>query len=142
MCILSPKNDAVSFDICDVNFMEFMMITEDVKEIPGHLCQGSPLRAVSFSKLCLVKRIGIGAFASCKSLREIEIPASVAVLCEWCFSYSSVSRVTFARGSCLKRIEKAAFYMCKSLKEIEIPASVEVLCEECFSNSALCRLRV
>ena len=55
---------------------------------------------------------------------QIEIPASVEVLCEECFSGSGLSRVTFASGSRLQRIEKGAFRLCNSLKEVEIPASV------------------
>jgi hypothetical protein len=57
-------------------------------------------------------------------VKEIEIPASVEVLCEECFRGSCLSCVTFASGSCLKRIEKGAFRWCKSLQEIEIPAGV------------------
>ena len=63
-------------------------------------------------------------------MKQIEIPASVEVLCGWGFGWcKSLSRVTFATGSCLKRIEKEAFSGCFSLEEIEIPAGVEVLCE-------------
>ena len=88
------------------------------------------LSRVTFAAGSCLKRIEKLAFSQCGSLKEIEIPASVEVLCESCFSCcESLSRVTFASGSCLKRIEESAFSGCESLKEIEIPASVEVLCE-------------
>ena len=96
-------------------------------------CQS--LSRVTFAVGSCLKLIEKEAFSWCESLKEIEIPASVEVLCELCFhECESLSRVTFAAGSCLKRIENLAFSRCSSLKEIEIPASVEILCERCFGG--------
>ena len=93
------------------------------------------LSRVTFAAGSCLKRIEMWAFSRCRSLKEIEIPASVEVLCESCFvGRTSLSRVTFAAGSCLKRIEKEAFSGCESLKEIEIPAGVEELGPGVFSG--------
>lgn len=66
------------------------MISEDVKEIPDHICKKSQLREISFARLSQVVRIGVGAFSDCKQLYAIEIPASVEVLCESCFKIVKV----------------------------------------------------
>ena len=71
-------------------------------------------------------RIGKQAFFGCKELREIEIPACVEEIGQWCFNRSSLSGVTFAAGSALRRIGKEAFSQCRELSEIEIPDGVQV----------------
>jgi hypothetical protein len=114
------------------------------------LCKS--LSRVTFASGSCLKRIEERAFSECTRLQEIEIPASVEVLCEECFgpardglgkmiaSCESLSRVTFAPGSCLKRIERWAFYSCNSLKEMEIPASVQEIGGGCFRWSSLSRV--
>jgi hypothetical protein len=73
-------------------------------------------------------------------LRTIQIPASVEVLCESCFSNcESLISVTFESHSKLQRIEESAFTW-SGLRTIQIPASVEVLCKHSFSDCKLLEL--
>ena len=95
------------------------------------------LRRITFASGSVLKRIGKGAFSSCKSLKEICIPASVEDIGDDCFYRCSfLSRVTFESGSALKRIGDSAFSHCPHLEEMEIPASVEEICSSCFEAEA------
>ena len=79
-----------------------------------------------------VTSIGDYAFALCKSLSEITIPAKVERIGEYafydCYDHTNHSgglkTVTFAENSRLTTIEEHAFYRCMYLEKIEIPASV------------------
>ena len=79
-----------------------------------------------------VTSIGDYAFALCKSLSEITIPAKVERIGEYafydCYDHTNhsggLTTVTFAENSCLTTIEEYAFYRCMYLEKIEIPASV------------------
>lgn len=71
---------------------------------------------------------------------EVEIPANVKELGEWCFYMCrKMWKVTFASGSVLRRIGARAFEECDMLGFgptefcLEIPASVEEIGKECFS---------
>ena len=102
-----------------------------VISVPTPLCLPALFQSAGYELEFPLKRIEKEAFSGCSGLREIEIPASVEVLCEGCFwACRSLQRVTFASGSCLKRIEKEAFGKCSGLREIEIPASVEMNCQK------------
>ena len=104
-----------------------------LEEVPALCFRNSSLSRVTFGSGSVLKRIGKEAFRECRELREIEIPASVEEIDEFCFKCeaglggSSLSRVTFGSGSVLKRIGNSAFSGCKELREIEIPAGVEIV---------------
>ena len=121
-------------DTLSCPFVGLLHVPADATRLPS-LQQCKSLSRITFANGSCLKRIEERAFSGCKSLQEIEIPASVEVLGERCFGgikdsngkvvfCESLSRVTFASGSCLKRIEKGAFGWCESLQDIEIPAGV------------------
>ena len=100
----------------------------------------SSLTTVTFEKGSQLKTIGggyssdyyYGAFSDCKTLKAIEIPASVETIEASAFyGCSSLTTVTFEKGSQLKTIGgghySGAFYGCTALTSIEIPASVETI---------------
>ena len=90
------------------------------------------LETVDLSNATSLEKIGQYAFALCKSLSEITIPAKVERIGEYafydCYDYANHSgglkTVTFAENSRLTTIEEHAFYRCMYLEKIEIPASV------------------
>jgi hypothetical protein len=66
----------------------------------------------------------IHGFGECRSLLQVEMPASVEEIGLWAFvSCRSLTEVPFAVGSGLCRID--GFWSCQSLRRVEIPASVE-----------------
>ena len=89
-----------------------------------------------------VTSIGQYAFALCKSLSEITIPAKVERIGEYafydCYDHTNhsggLTTVTFAENSCLTTIEEYAFYRCMYLKKIEIPASVTSIGGHAFNS--------
>ena len=89
-----------------------------------------------------VTSIGDYAFALCKSLSEITIPAKVERIGEYafydCYDHTNHSgglkTVTFAENSCLTTIEEYAFYRCMYLEKIEIPASVTSIGGHAFNS--------
>ena len=91
-----------------------------------------------------VTSIGRNAFALCKSLSEITIPAKVERIGEYafydCYDYNNHSgglkTVTFAENSRLTTIEEHAFYRCRYLEKIEIPASVTSIGGYAFNSCA------
>ena len=91
-----------------------------------------------------VTSIGQYAFALCKSLSEITIPAKVERIGEYafydCYDYNNHSgglkTVTFAENSRLTTIEEHAFYRCRYLEKIEIPASVTSIGGYAFNSCA------
>jgi hypothetical protein len=67
-------------------------------------------------------------------LRSIDLPGSLEVICESCFSFcSSLTSVTFDANSRLSRLEHCAFSQ-SGLQSIHLPGSLEVICELCFSS--------
>ncbi len=72
-----------------------------------------------------VAEIGEEAFMYCSSLREIDLPESVAVISARAFAYTRLGSLELPEG--LTSIGYAAFAYCAGLKEIEVPVSVTEL---------------
>ena len=76
-----------------------------------------------------------GAFMKCTNLEKINIPASVTLLGQDCFSSCSVlTSVTFDENSSLTTINKTCFGSCISLEEIVLPNTVTKIGNEIFYN--------
>ncbi len=98
--------------------------------------QNSKLNAIStgyYDSSFTTYHVGSGSFSYCKSLKSIEIPASVVIIDASAFrECSSLESVTFEANSKLETIrgygiDHGAFTNCKSLKSIVIPASVRFI---------------
>jgi hypothetical protein len=81
---------------------------------------------VAFEAGCKLSRLEQAAFSG-SGLTAIHIPASVKVICAFCFSdCASLVSVTFAVDCELSRLDRWAFHE-SGLTAIHIPASVEVI---------------
>jgi hypothetical protein len=105
------------------------------KNYVDHFFTRAPIRGLTFESGSQLIRIDAGAFFDCTSLISIQIPASMQIIGEKCFSRcGSLLKILFEAHSRLTRIEKGAFSDCVSIKSLFIPASVAVLCHECFAG--------
>ena len=117
--------------------LKTVVIPANVTTIGGSAFENcSSLATVTFEKGSQLKTIAggyYGAFSDCKTLKAIEIPASVETIEASAFKgCSKLTTVTFEKGSQLKTIGGdgsfyGAFYGCTALTSIEIPASVETI---------------
>ncbi|MBE6629820.1 MAG: hypothetical protein E7624_03100 [Ruminococcaceae bacterium] len=84
------------------------------------------------------KIIAGGAFAKCKKVKTITIPASVNLICESAFSECELlSEVVFEADSQLKMIGNYAFYQCASFATIAFPEGLCRIGEWAFFETAL-----
>ena len=80
-----------------------------------------------------ITEIPYEAFAYCKALTEITIPANVTAIGEGAFQYcENLASVTFNDG--LQTIEYNAFYECYDLMEVVLPESVTDIGDSAFSS--------
>lgn len=80
-----------------------------------------------------VKRIGLGAFNNCTSLKSIEIPSGVTmILSNTFFSCESLQSVTIPNS--VRKISKDAFAGCRSLESITIPEGVTEIGSNVFGS--------
>jgi hypothetical protein len=103
------------------------------------------LEDVTFAPGSKLKRIDLGTFESCPSLKSICLPASLEYLPEGfvVFAvYSQVEKITFEAGSKLREIEDFAFCGCRSLKSICLPASVELITGASFRAGGLTTIEI
>lgn len=70
------------------------------------------------------------AFAGCKNLREMNIPASLKKLLGWSFAHTSLVSVTFP--DTFTDLDYGVFYGCNSLESVVLPANVDHLGENTF----------
>ena len=125
-----------------VNFQAGVTYTPDKFEIlfmrcpntltnTERLVQATKVLEVEFDKNSTFTTLSHLAFHESKSLRKVNIPASVEVIASqsdnngraFC-NCVSLEEVTFDEGSNLRLIQNAAFKGCTSLKEIQLPASM------------------
>jgi hypothetical protein len=86
---------------------------------------------VTFESTSKLHRIDESAFVW-SGVTAIQVPASVEVLCDRCFSFcTSLTSITIESNSKLHRIEERVF-IGSGLTAIHVSASVEVLCTSCF----------
>lgn len=136
----------VAFSGCDSNNtltadngLKYKLETEgDYYELVGvGSFSGEELVIPSQFKGKEVREIDSRAFANCKSLKSVEIPATVTDIDDSVFERcSNLETITFAEGSRLVKIGDAAFRYCESLTEFIIPDSVTEIGEYAF---AFCR---
>jgi hypothetical protein len=125
-----------------VNFQAGVTYTPDKLEIlflrcpntltnTERLVQATKILEVEFDKKSTFTTLSHLAFHESKSLRKVNIPASVEVIASQSDDHGrafcncvSLEEVTFDEGSNLKMIQNAAFKGCTSLKEIQLPASM------------------
>ena len=95
------------------------------------LVQATKILEVEFDKNSTFTTLNHLAFHESKSLRKVNIPASVEVIASISDNHGrafcncvSLQEVTFDENSRLKSIQNAAFKGCTSLKEIKLPASM------------------
>ena len=105
----------------------------------SRMVQATTVLEVYFDKDCQITEIGAVSFHGAKSLRRVNIPASVVTICSSghdnngraFFNCVSLDQLTFDEGSNLKEIQNGAFKGAK-LKEIQLPASMVTI-----NNNAL-----
>jgi hypothetical protein len=127
----------------DDKVCEIIEATEDCSEIPKTLCDGLfSVRSISdgFICYCLKQSIIVPDFVTkifptrvlrWESLSRIEIPRSIKLIADKCFSnFQSLSEVIFASDSQLR--ELGGFCECTSLCRIDIPSSVEKITHNAF----------
>ena len=79
-----------------------------------------------------VVEIGEEAFASCWSLKSVEIPGTVESVGWKAFADCGLEELHLRAG--IKKIEDSAFASCESLKSVEIPDTVESVGEGAFAH--------
>ena len=83
-----------------------------------------------------IKRIEFGAFASCSSLKNVEIPGTVESVGEWAFSHcSGLEELRLGKG--IKTIEEDAFADCSSLRRVVLPSPLEAFARDAFVESVV-----
>ncbi|MCL2862380.1 MAG: leucine-rich repeat domain-containing protein [Firmicutes bacterium] len=100
------------------------------------------LRTIYFEEKSNLSRIGKEAFAGCKSLRDITLPAEVAVIEAGAFGYCDELTTVFfgdsrenafdANKSKLEKIGIGAFYLAKKLSNITLPETLVSIGPEAF----------
>lgn len=96
---------------------------------------GKNLVEVYYPKNSQVTELVWGAFMKCQKLERVNIPASVTLLGQDCFSSCSVlTSVTFDANSSLTTINKTCFGSCVLLEEIVLPNTVTKIGNDIFYN--------
>ena len=103
------------------------------------LVQATKVLEVEFDKNSTFTELSHLSFHNCKSLRKVNIPASVEKILSQSdgngrafFNCASLDQFTFDEGSNLKEIQNGAFKGAK-LKEIQLPASMTTINNNVFS---------
>ena len=72
------------------------------------------------------------AFASCTSLKSINLPAGFLKVDTEAFAYSGIEE--FIGSPSLREIGQNAFYKCKNLKTVELPDHMQHICDYAFAK--------
>ena len=78
-----------------------------------------------------VRKIGAGAFAGCRNLREVLLPEGLETIAERGFENCSSLEVVSLPGN-LREIGESAFEKCESLEEITLPEGLQELKRSTF----------
>ena len=102
--------------------------------ITDRMAQGSKVLEVEFDKDSVFTTLSHVSFYEARSLRKVNIPASVEVIASQSdnngrafYNCISLSEIIFDEGSNLTSIQNGAFKGCSSLKEIALPPSLTVI---------------
>ena len=88
-----------------------------------------------------LKELPVGCFASCASLKRIDVPASVTSVGGVCFmDCTDLSEVHLP--ATIKSLPAQCFSRCLSLMEMEIPSSVTSIGDYCFYRSSLSSIKI
>lgn len=77
-------------------------------------------------------RLGKSAFSGCYALTRIDIPSSVAVIDNYCFTNTNLESIKLPDG--MYYIAEGTFMGCSNLKSVEIPDSIEVIDHQAFAD--------
>ncbi len=105
----------------------------NLKEIGDEALYGTALETMNIASLSDLETIGEGAFAECKSLREITLPPRVTKISDrMAENDTSLTKVVMSENT--TEIGSAAFRGCSLLEEIIIPAAVEKIGSDAFAG--------
>ena len=78
-----------------------------------------------------LEHVGLGAFAACTAITEIELPSTVKMVGDNCFyGLTYLTSVTLPEG--LERISVGMFYQCGKLTDISLPSTVKSIGADAF----------
>lgn len=81
-----------------------------------------------------ITKLNYSAFYTSRA-SSVELPASLTIIDEYCFYYSSyLEEIKFAEGSKLEDIKSYSFYHCIALEEINFPAELKYIRSYAFQD--------
>lgn len=142
--IIAPKA------LADVKMNKISFTADSrLRELGCEACRGLPL--YDFTAPASLRVIGQGAFAECKSMREVRLNEGLETIgkdeygphkkpLEGAFQHTWVERAFLP--STLRRIEYAAFRGCPVLRTIALPSGLRFIGARTFSESGLQTLEI
>ncbi len=79
--------------------------------------------------------IQYGTFASCKSLKNVNLPSTVETIGQSAFNSAGLTSITLPNG--LKAIRAVAFAFCEDLKTVYLPSSVKEITVNAFDFDSI-----
>ena len=112
-------------------------IPPNITRIASNAFESSSIRRITFP--AQLKEIGKNAFASCDSLRFIEIPGNseLRIIGKNAFKYTKINNIIIPKT--VTQICESAFAFCEELRRIEIEqnSSLEAIGNEAFKFSSI-----